>query len=243
MRVVTAGLLLVAAALLTVPAMLAMQVLASAGSLVSVGALSAAFVLVVASGSIALFVQLALLALTRPVAGSPAGPVGGAPAVGSPPIASASVAPRSVASAPADAGSSSPVLETRPRWAGWRAVRVMPFLLAALTLLPGCTAAPAAPAAAPAACGPTTPGEVQADAALRDGTAQPAPHRVSVALGSRVRLGVTVDTAAQIHVHGYNLEYQVQPGQPTCIVFVASQAGLFDVEAHPDTLLLQLEVQ
>ena len=28
-----------------------------------------------------------------------------------------------------------------------------------------------------------------------------------------------------------------------CIVFVAAQAGLFDVEAHPDTLLLQLEVK
>ncbi|WIM94134.1 hypothetical protein ACTOB_006135 [Actinoplanes oblitus] len=141
-------------------------------------------------------------------------------------------------------GFGGPVVPTpAPSSGGRRALRTVPFLLAALALLPGCTSAPAAQAATPAACGSASPDQVVATAALEDGKAVPAPRRVSVPLGSQVRLGVSVDVAARIHVHGYDLEYPVRPGEPMCIVFVAARAGLFDVEAHPDTLLLQLEVK
>jgi hypothetical protein len=215
--VLIALLLLVSSAFLTLPALIGVKTLVLAPSLVSLPSLFGAFVLLVSSASIAIFLQLAVLSLARWQARRPASPSSAEPV---PSVVAVPVAP-----------------------AGGAGKRLVPFLLAALALLPGCTQAPAAQAAAPAACGSAAPGQVVANAALQDGKASPAPHRVSVPLGSQVRLGVSADTSAQIHVHGYDLEYQVQPGQPMCVVFVASQAGLFDVEAHPDTLLLQLEVK
>ncbi|GIF14513.1 hypothetical protein [Actinoplanes teichomyceticus] len=221
MRVLTGLVLLVSSAAFTVPALLGMTTLLSAPSLLSAPALFAAFVLVVSSASIAVFAQLAMLALTRrrPVRPDPPAPAGA-------PLA----------------GHSEP-LPPGPAALQRRTLRTVPFLMAALALLPGCASAPAAQAASPAACGPAARDQVRADAALREGRAQPAPRRVSVPLGSQVRLGISADTAADIHVHGYDLRYPVQPGQPACVVFVASRPGLFDVEAHPDILLLQLEVK
>ncbi|MFI1993603.1 hypothetical protein [Actinoplanes sp. NPDC020271] len=307
-------LLLVSSAFLTLPALLGVKALLVAPSLFSLSSLFASFVLLVSSASIAIFLQLAVLSLTRWRAQRPVSPrsrrsvssIASVPGVsspapvvpasvrstaaalssttvlsGAPPSAAPSVSPVSarpvvsgspvparpvvsgspVSARPVVSGSpvsARPVVSGSPvparpvvsgsaavpdGGAGRRSLRLVPFLLAALALLPGCTQAPAAQAATPAACGSATPDQVVANTALADGKAAPAPHRVSVPLGSQVRLGVSADTAAQIHVHGYDLEYQVQPGQPMCVVFVASRAGLFDVEAHPDTLLLQLEVK
>lgn len=271
-------LLLVSSALLTLPALVGVQTLISATSLLSFSSLFASFVLLVSSASIAIFLQLAVLSLTRWWARRPASPGSYAPVSSDAPVsrasgsllspAHASLVPVSPAASLAVASSAAvpvavpavvplavsssaspavPEAVTASPGAsggfGKRSLRLVPFLLAALALLPGCTQATAAQAVTPATCGSAAPDQVVASAALQDGKASPAPHRVSVPLGSQVRLGVSVDTAAQIHVHGYDLEYQVAPGQPTCIVFVASQSGLFDVEAHPDTLLLQLEVK
>ncbi|GIF03976.1 hypothetical protein [Actinoplanes siamensis] len=265
MTVLVALVLLVAAAFLLVPAMVGVKFLMAATSLLSFSSLFASFMLLVSSASIATFLQLAVLALSRrraraavPPADLPAlAAPAGVHAVALPADARAADAPADVRAfaAPAGVRGFAPPAgvsafappaggpQPAPAGLGKRSLRLVPFLLAALTLLPGCTQAPAAQAAAPAACGSEAPGQVAANAELRDGKASPAPHRVAVPLGSQVRLGISVDSAAQIHVHGYDLEYQVRPGQPMCIVFVASRAGLFDVEAHPDTLLLQLEVK
>ena len=112
----------------------------------------------------------------------------------------------------------------------------------ALTVLAGCTR-PAPTQATPAACGSAAPNAVTVDAALREGRAEPEPRRVEVPVHSPVLLGVTSDAAAEIHVHGYDLVYPVQPASPACVLFVADRTGVFDVEAHPDVLLLQLEVR
>jgi hypothetical protein len=258
-KVLIGLLLLVSSAFLVLPAVIGVNTLMTATSLVSASSLFAAFVLLVSSASIAIFLQLAVLSLTRrrpPRSGTPApfspaplpsaslpsaspagrsSPLASLPSASSAAMRTSAPAVSAVLAAPASPPSSSELRR--------RSLRLVPFVLAALALLPGCTQAPAAQAAAPAACGSAAPDQIVATVALQGGKASPAPHRVSVPLGSQVRLGVSVDTAAQIHVHGYDLEYPVQPGQPTCIVFVASQSGLFDVEAHPDTLLLQLEVK
>ncbi|WP_285553871.1 hypothetical protein [Actinoplanes regularis] len=231
MRVLTGSMLLMSAAFLTVPALLGIQTLMSAPSLLSAPALFAAFVLVVSSASIAIFAQLAVLALGRRRSAGFGGPG---------PISTGRTLEHNAGS-PSSQVAADPSLA--PAGSSRRTLRLVPFLLAALALLPGCAQAPAAEAAAPAACGSASPDQVVANAALRDGKASPAPQRVSVPLGGQVRLGVSVDTATEIHVHGYDLEYQVQPGESMCVVFVASRPGLFDVEAHPDTLLLQLEVK
>lgn len=111
----------------------------------------------------------------------------------------------------------------------------------ALGLVVGCTKAPAAPAVSD--CASTAPGVFTVAATLEDGRAEPAPHRVPVALGRTVRVQVTSDKVVQVHIHGYDLEYDAAPGTPGCVAFTPDRAGLFDVEAHPDTLLLQLEVR
>jgi hypothetical protein len=49
-------------------------------------------------------------------------------------------------------------------------------------------------------------------------------------LNDRVRLRVTSDTADEVHVHGYNHRFQVGPTGPAEITFIASQAGVFEVE-------------
>jgi hypothetical protein len=46
-----------------------------------------------------------------------------------------------------------------------------------------------------------------------------------------------------VHVHGYDLATVAKPESAGCVSFVADRSGLFDVEAHPETLLVQLEVR
>ena len=114
------------------------------------------------------------------------------------------------------------------------------FVLAAAALLAGCSHARPTPVSD---CSATGPGTVLVTSAVRDGQASPAPHRVPVPMGGTVQVRVSSDRAVEVHVHGYDVEYDAAPGVPTCVSFVADRAGLFDVEAHPDTLLLQLEVK
>jgi hypothetical protein len=92
-------------------------------------------------------------------------------------------------------------------------------------------------------CASAAPQAVAVTSALLNSRADPAPHRVPVALNGLVQLRVSTDKAVEVHVHGYDFAYEAQPGTPGCVSFVADMAGLFDVEAHPDTLLVQLEVR
>ena len=118
--------------------------------------------------------------------------------------------------------------------------RVLTAALAA-ALLAGCGSGPTARATT--GCASAGPDTVAVAAALRQGRADPAPHRVPVPLGSAVVLRVDADTDAEVHVHGYDLTTAARPGSPGCVSFVAERSGLFDVEAHPETLLVQLEVR
>ena len=67
--------------------------------------------------------------------------------------------------------------------------------------------------------------------------------RVPVAAGEHVTLVITSDVADEVHVHGYDLEAELTPGQPTEIAFDATIPGVFEVELHEaGTLLLSLQV-
>ncbi|WP_433719221.1 hypothetical protein ACQP2Y_32150 [Actinoplanes sp. CA-051413] len=114
--------------------------------------------------------------------------------------------------------------------------------LLVVALLAGCSSSPAAQPAT-TGCASAAPNSVVVTAAVRDGRAEPAPHRVKVPLGSAVLLRVEADADAEVHVHGYDLETEAKPGSAGCVSFVADRSGLFDVEAHPETLLVQLEVR
>ena len=80
--------------------------------------------------------------------------------------------------------------------------------------------------------------------AVTDGKVEPKPHRVEVAKDSQVRLIVTSDVDDELHVHGYEVEAELEAGRPTTVELVADQTGIFEVETHESELeLLQLEVR
>ncbi|WP_369373057.1 hypothetical protein AB1046_05260 [Promicromonospora sp. Populi] len=84
---------------------------------------------------------------------------------------------------------------------------------------------------------------VEIDVRLVDGQVEPAPDRVEVPLGTTVVLRAEADAPAEIHVHGYDVAGEAAPGEPACLEVLADTPGVYDVEAHPETLLLQLAVR
>ena len=68
--------------------------------------------------------------------------------------------------------------------------------------------------------------------------------RVPVTAGEHVTLVITSDAADQVHVHGYDLETELSPGQPAELTFDATIPGVFEVELHEaGTVLLSLQVE
>lgn len=68
--------------------------------------------------------------------------------------------------------------------------------------------------------------------------------RVPVTTGEHVTLVVTSDVADEVHLHGYDLEARLSPGQPAELAFDATIPGVFEVELHESgTVLLSLQVQ
>ncbi len=58
------------------------------------------------------------------------------------------------------------------------------------------------------------------------------PEEISVHEGDRVTLNITADHPVEIHVHGYDLEEEVEPGKNTEISFEAELTGRFPMEDH-----------
>ena len=72
----------------------------------------------------------------------------------------------------------------------------------------------------------------------------PAPGRVELNQGERLRLVITVDHDDQIHVHGFEVEQKVTAGQPVTIDLTGAEPGLYEVETHqPSLRVLQLLVR
>jgi hypothetical protein len=140
-------------------------------------------------------------------------------------------------------------------------IRRVPRLLAGLVLvlaLGGCasgdddpgdagtTSSPSATTGGSASSSPATGTEqaVEISVAVTDGMVEPKPRRVEVARDSQVRLIVTSDVDDELHVHGYEVEAELEAGRPTTVELVADQTGIFEVETHETELeLLQLEVR
>jgi heme/copper-type cytochrome/quinol oxidase subunit 2 len=67
--------------------------------------------------------------------------------------------------------------------------------------------------------------------------------RVVVEAGRPVTITVTSDVADEAHLHGYDLETQLTPGQPAELRFDATILGVFEFELHEaGTVLLTLQV-
>lgn len=108
------------------------------------------------------------------------------------------------------------------------------------------TTSPSATTGGPASSGEATETEqaVEISVAVTDGKVEPEPRRVEVPKDSQVRLIVTSDVDDELHVHGYEVEAELEAGRPTTVELVADQTGIFEVETHETELeLLQLEVR
>jgi FtsP/CotA-like multicopper oxidase with cupredoxin domain len=67
---------------------------------------------------------------------------------------------------------------------------------------------------------------------FKDGAPVGGVRDIEVAQGDHVRLDVTPDVPAEVHVHGYELEKDVKPGQTAKFDFPATAEGEFEIEAH-----------
>lgn len=55
---------------------------------------------------------------------------------------------------------------------------------------------------------------------------------IDVSTGETVRFRVVADEAWDLHIHGYEIERTVQPGEPLQISFPAEIEGAFEAEVH-----------
>ena len=58
------------------------------------------------------------------------------------------------------------------------------------------------------------------------------PAEVSVTEGDHVNLQITSDHPIELHLHGYDLEKEVAPGEPAELAFDATITGRFAIEDH-----------
>lgn len=72
------------------------------------------------------------------------------------------------------------------------------------------------------------------------------PDEITVDEGDQVNLRVTSDSPIEIHLHGYDLYAEAEPGDPGELSFDATISGRFEIENHnsdPHVVLGELLVQ
>jgi hypothetical protein len=55
---------------------------------------------------------------------------------------------------------------------------------------------------------------------------------IKVTKGDQVRIVVSSDAPDEIHLHGYDIEKEVEPGKPVTFAFTADIEGIFEMESH-----------
>jgi translation initiation factor IF-1 len=75
-------------------------------------------------------------------------------------------------------------------------------------------------------------GELTFDLRLQDGRVSERMRLIRVKQGDVVTLRWTVDRPVLLHLHGYDIEWRVQPGTVGKVTFTASMTGRFPVHAH-----------
>jgi FtsP/CotA-like multicopper oxidase with cupredoxin domain len=70
------------------------------------------------------------------------------------------------------------------------------------------------------------------------------PGEIEVREGDRVTLRLTSEEPTEVHLHGYDLEEEVPPGEAVTLSFEADLTGRFEIEDHEsETTLGVLLVQ
>jgi Cupredoxin-like domain len=58
------------------------------------------------------------------------------------------------------------------------------------------------------------------------------PSNVTVSEDDRVVLWISTDSSIEVHVHGYDIEQEVEPDKPARLSFEADLTGRFEIEDH-----------
>jgi FtsP/CotA-like multicopper oxidase with cupredoxin domain len=104
-------------------------------------------------------------------------------------------------------------------------------------LPPETQAAPAAPEPVPA---PTR----SVSLVVRGGALAEGPATLQVTQGDTVAIRIVSDAAEQLHLHGYDLALDLEPGRPASLLFVADRTGRFEYELeHAQREIGVLEVR
>ena len=70
--------------------------------------------------------------------------------------------------------------------------------------------------------------EKEFDIAIREGVM--APKEITVGEGEQVNLRITSDEPLDFHLHGYDLEKEIEPDEPAELSFAATITGRFEIE-------------
>ena len=68
--------------------------------------------------------------------------------------------------------------------------------------------------------------------AIRDGKPAGGKKTISFSSGENAQINVTSNKPSEIHLHGYDIEKEVQPGKTTAVKFKANIEGVFEFEDH-----------
>ena len=78
---------------------------------------------------------------------------------------------------------------------------------------------------------------------VRDGEVVGGRRTIPAKAGERVEFRVRADVADEVHVHGYDDHFDLQPGEPRTVRFDADLEGVFEVELEAAGLeIAQLRV-
>ena len=68
-------------------------------------------------------------------------------------------------------------------------------------------------------------------------------RRYEVSFGDTVEVRVASDVSEEVHLHGYDLYLQLEPGAEATLLFEADLPGVWEAELHPSHReLFQLQV-
>ena len=67
-------------------------------------------------------------------------------------------------------------------------------------------------------------------------------RKIEVSEGEQIRFRVTDDADSTVHLHGYDVEKEVGPGNPASFNVKATITGRFEVELHPATQVAEVTV-
>jgi hypothetical protein len=74
------------------------------------------------------------------------------------------------------------------------------------------------------------PQERTFEVSIEDG--EMSPGEISARKGDRVTLSIELDESLELHVHGYDVEREIGPGEPGRLSFEADLTGRFEIENH-----------